>query len=100
VLGRYVRERKVMTLEEAIRKMTSLAADHVGLRDRGVVRPGAFADLVLFDPATVIDRATTQEPQAVSAGIGRVWVNGALVFDAGAATGRRSGRVLKRAPRT
>jgi N-acyl-D-amino-acid deacylase len=99
VLGRYVRERKVMTLEEAVRKMTSLAAAHVGLRDRGVIRPGAFADLVLFDPDTVIDRATTQEPHAVSAGMAKVWVNGGLVFDAGTATTRRPGRVLRREPR-
>jgi N-acyl-D-amino-acid deacylase len=99
VLGRYVRERQVMTLEEAVRKMTSLAAAHVGLRERGVVRPGAFADLVLFDPGTVIDRATTQDPQALSAGIAKVWVNGALVFDGKGATRSRPGRVLKREPR-
>jgi N-acyl-D-amino-acid deacylase len=96
VLGRYVRERKVMTLEEAVRKMTSLAAANVGLRDRGTIRPGAFADLVLFDPAAVMDRATTQDPHAVSAGIARVWVNGSLVFDAGRVTAARPGRVLRR----
>ena len=96
VLGRYVRERKVVGLEEAVRKMTSLAAHNVGLRDRGEVRPGAFADLVLFDPATVIDRATTRDPQAVSAGIQRVWVNGAVVYEAGKTTGRRPGRALRR----
>jgi N-acyl-D-amino-acid deacylase len=96
VLGRYVRERKVMALEEAVRKMTSLAAAHVGLRDRGTLEPGAFADLVLFDPATVLDRATTQDPQALSAGVAKVWVNGALVFDAGAAMAARPGRVLRR----
>jgi len=100
VLGRYVRERKVLTLEEAIRKMTSLAAANVGLRDRGTIRPGAFADLVLLDPATVIDRATTQEPRALSVGIGKVWVNGGLVYDAGSATGNRPGRVLRREPRS
>jgi N-acyl-D-amino-acid deacylase len=96
VLGRYVRERKVMGLEEAVRKMTGLAAANVGIRDRGLIRPGAFADLVLFDPATVVDRATTKDPQAVSAGIEKVWVNGLLVFENGAATGARPGRVLKR----
>jgi len=96
VLGRYVRERKVVSLEEAVRKMTSLAAHNVGLRDRGQVRPGAFADLVLFDPATVMDRATTRDPHALSAGIQRVWVNGAVVYEAGAATGRRPGRALRR----
>jgi len=96
VLGRYVRERKVVSLEEAVRKMTGLAAHNVGLRDRGQVRPGAFADLVLFDPATVMDRATTRDPHALSAGIQRVWVNGAVVYEAGAATGRRPGRALRR----
>jgi N-acyl-D-amino-acid deacylase len=100
VLGRYVRERKVMTLEEAVRKMTSLAAANVGLRARGTIRPGAFADLVLLDPATVIDRATTKEPQAVSVGISKVWVNGGLVYDAGSATGQRPGRVLRRPPQS
>jgi N-acyl-D-amino-acid deacylase len=96
VLGRYVRERKVLTLEEAVRKMTSLAAANVGLRDRGTLKAGAYADLVLFDPATVIDRATTEKPQVVSAGVSRVWVNGAVVFEAGTATAARPGRVLRR----
>jgi N-acyl-D-amino-acid deacylase len=96
VLGVYVRERKVLALEEAIRKMTSLAAAHVGIADRGRLVPGAFADLVLFDPATVIDRATTDEPHALSAGIERVWVNGQTVFDQGKTTGARPGRVLRR----
>ena len=96
VLGRYVRERRVVGLEEAVRKMTSLAAHNVGLVDRGTIRPGAYADLVLFDPATVVDRATTREPQALSVGIRRVWVNGAVVYEAGAAGGARPGRVLRR----
>jgi N-acyl-D-amino-acid deacylase len=96
VLGRYVRERGVLRLEEAVRKMTSLAADHVGIKDRGRLVPGAYADLVLFDPAQVIDRATTTEPHALSAGIERVWVNGRVVFTGGAATGAKSGRVLRR----
>lgn len=98
VLGRYVRERKVLSLEEAVRKMTSLAADHAGLKDRGRLVPGAYADLVLFDPATVIDRATTAEPHALAMGIERVWVNGRTVFSSGAATGLRPGRVLRRTP--
>ncbi|HEV8239238.1 MAG TPA: serine hydrolase [Thermoanaerobaculia bacterium] len=98
VLGRYVRERGVLSLEEAVRRMTSLAADHVGIERRGRVVPGAFADLVLFDPATVIDRATTSDPHALSAGIERVWVNGRPVYANGSATGLRPGRVLRRAP--
>jgi N-acyl-D-amino-acid deacylase len=96
VLGRYVRERKVVSLEEAVRKMTSLAAHNVGLRDRGAIRPGAFADLVLFDPETVTDRATTRDPHALSAGIQRLWVNGEVVYEAGAASAHRPGRALRR----
>lgn len=97
VLGRYVRERNVTTMQDAIRKMTSLAADHVGLTDRGRLVPGAFADLVLFDPRTVMDRATPAEPHATSVGIDRVWINGALAFAAGKVTSARAGRVLRRA---
>jgi N-acyl-D-amino-acid deacylase len=66
------------------------------LRERGIIAPGKFADLVLFDPATVIDRATPAEPHAVSVGIERVWVNGQVVFVDGRATGARPGRVLRR----
>ena len=97
VLGRYVRERGTLRLEEAVRRMTSLAADHVGIADRGRLVPGAFADLVLFDPATVLDRATTAEPHALAIGIERVWVNGRTVFAGGSASGLRPGRVLRRA---
>jgi N-acyl-D-amino-acid deacylase len=89
----------VLALEEAVRKATSLAAENVGIRDRGTIRAGAFADLVLFDPATVMDRATTGEPQAVSVGIARVWVNGASVYESGAVRGSRPGRVLRREAR-
>ena len=96
VLGRYVRERRALTLEEAIRKMTGLAAAHMGFNDRGLVREGMAADLVLFDPAEVIDRATTTAPHAVSAGVLKVWVTGQLVYDGGRVTGRRPGTVLRR----
>jgi len=96
-LGRYVRERKVMPLEEAVHRMTSLAAEHMGIKDRGRITPGMFADLVLFDPATVIDRATPQEPHLVSVGIARVWVNGAEVFADGKTTAARPGKVIRRA---
>jgi N-acyl-D-amino-acid deacylase len=95
-LGVYVRERKVMPLEEAIRRMTSLAAAHMGIRDRGRIAPGAFADLVLFDPGTVIDRATPQDPHATSVGIVRVWVNGQEVYAEGKTTSARPGRILTR----
>ena len=95
-LGVYVRERKVMPLEEAVHRMTSLAAEHMGLEDRGRITPGMFADLVLFDPATVIDRATPQQPHVTSVGIERVWVNGAEVFADGKPTGAKPGRVIRR----
>jgi len=95
-LGVYVRDRKVMPLEEAVRRMTSLAAAHMGLKDRGRVAPGMFADLVLFDPATVADRATPREPHLTSVGISRVWVNGVEVYADGKPTGARPGRAIKR----
>ncbi len=94
VLGRFVRERKWLTLEEAIRKMTTLPASRLKLADRGVVRPGAWADLVLFDPAKVIDRSTFNEPFTLSAGIRQVWVNGTLVWDEPRTTGARPGQVI------
>lgn len=96
VLGRYVRERRVLPLQEAVRRMTSLAADHTGIADRGRLAPGAYADLVLFDPEKVIDRATTSDPHALSTGIERVWVNGQTVFAEGKASGLKPGRVLRR----
>jgi N-acyl-D-amino-acid deacylase len=96
VLGRYCRELGLFPLEAAVHKMTGLSAATFGLADRGVVRPGAFADLVLFDAATVIDRATFEEPTVPSAGIDRVIVNGTVTWEAGGATGRRAGRFLER----
>jgi len=96
VLGRYVRERQVLTLEEAIRKMTGLSAATLGLPDRGRIEPGMLADLVLFDPDTVLDRATTDYPHDVSQGIETVWVNGSAVWHDRLPTGRRPGEVLRR----
>jgi N-acyl-D-amino-acid deacylase len=96
MLGRYVREQKVLSLEEAVRRMTALSASNVGITDRGVIRPGLAADLVLFDPMTVIDRATIQEPHATSVGVRMVWVNGEVVYDEGKTTGRFPGRTLRR----
>ena len=97
-LGVYVRERHVMPLEEAIHRMTALAADHMGMRgkSRGRIAPGMFADLVLFDPATVLDRATPKEPHLTSVGIEHVWVNGTEVFAEGKTTGAKPGRVIRR----
>ena len=96
VLGRYVREKGTLTLEDAVRKMTSLPAQHAGLQRRGTIAPGNYADLVLFDPATVIDRSTTDQPHLESIGIAHVWVNGKVVWSDGGTTGVRAGRVLRR----
>jgi len=94
VLGDFVRERKWLTLPEAVRKMTSLPAQRLGWSDRGVLRAGAIADLVLFNPATVIDRATFAEPELLPKGIETVFVNGMAVWQGGKATGARPGRAL------
>jgi len=94
VLGRYVRERGVLRLEEAIRKMTSLPAQRFRLTDRGLVRPGMWADLVVFDAATVNDAATYEKPHAYSVGFRYVLVNGEVVVADGKHTGARPGRIL------
>jgi N-acyl-D-aspartate/D-glutamate deacylase len=98
VLGRYVRELKVLRLEDAVRKMTSLNAARIGLRDRGLLRPGHFADLTLFDAERVIDRSTYEQPFRYSEGIEYVIVNGRVVVDRGKHTGARPGRALRRGP--
>ena len=95
VLGKYVREDGVLTLEEAVRKMTSQAAIRVGLTDRGIVRPGMAADLVVFDAATVKDLATFAEPNQYSAGVRHVFVNGTAVVSNGAITSARPGQPLR-----
>ena len=87
-----------MTLEEAIHKMTAGAASSHGIRDRGHIVPGAYADLVLFDPETVADRATTEEPHARAAGIEKVWVNGHLAYPNTLAGGENRGTVVRRQP--
>ncbi|MEO8217264.1 MAG: D-aminoacylase [Acidobacteriota bacterium] len=86
VLGLFVREKHWLTLQEAIRKMTSMPAARLGINDRGMLRPGMKADLVLFDPDKVIDRSTFQEPAKIATGINRVWVNGIEVWDDGKVT--------------
>ena len=95
ILGRYVREQKLMPLEYAVRKMTSLAAQRVGLAERGLIRPGMFADITVFNPATVIDRATFENPHQPSVGIEYVLVNGKIVLRKGQLTNERPGRGLR-----
>jgi len=97
VLGHYVRERGVLSLEEAVRKMTAFPAARFGLWDRGLIRPGAAADLVLFDPAAVLDTATFADPHRYSAGIDWVMVRGQLVWRDGQDTGAAAGQVLRTA---
>ncbi len=94
VLGVYARERGVITLEEAVRKMTSFPAARAGLADRGVLRPGMKADIALFDPATVKDTATFEQPHQYAVGVPCVVVNGEVVFENGGMTASRPGRVL------
>ena len=95
ILGKYVREEGVLTLEDAVRKMTSAVAQRLSLRDRGLVREGAFADLVVFDPATVADRATYPQPHQLSVGVRDVYVNGVAVVRGGKHTGAPPGRVVR-----
>ncbi|WP_028923255.1 N-acyl-D-amino-acid deacylase family protein [Pseudonocardia acaciae] len=96
VLGRYVREQRLIGLAEAVRKMTSLPAARLGLADRGEVRPGSVADLAVFDPDTVIDNADFTDPWRLATGVRHVLVRGVAVLRDGAATGARPGRVLRR----
>jgi len=96
ILGRYVREQKLMPLETAIYKMTGLSAGNLGISDRGIIANGNFADLVLFNPDTVIDNANIQDGKALSTGIERVWVNGQIVYQSQKATGKYSGILIKK----
>ena len=95
VLGVYVRERGLLRLEDAVRKMTSLNAAKIGITDRGLIRPCAFADITVFDPSRVIDKSTYDKPFQYSEGIEYVVVNGRLVLDKGQPTGSKPGRTLR-----
>lgn len=95
ILAKYVRERSALSLEEAVRRMTSLACDRFGLPGRGRIAEGAFADLVLFDPATVQDTATYQEPKQEPTGVALVIVNGQITVEGGQHTGVGAGRMLR-----
>lgn len=96
VLGKYVREEKVMTIEQAIYKMTGQSADFFGFKDRGRIAVGNYADLVLLDPSTVLDQANLKNSKALSTGIEMVWVNGLLVYQAQQSTGKQPGVLIKR----
>jgi len=96
VVGPWVRDRRLFPVEEAVRKMSSLAAANVGIASRGRIAPGYFADLVLFDAAAIADRADFGSAQAQAVGVRTVWVNGQIVFENGRTTGVFSGRPLRR----
>ena len=95
ILGRYVRELGILTLEDAIRKSSSGPALRLGLRDRGLLREGMFADIVVFDEKTIIDVATPDKPHQLSIGVKDVWVNGVQVLDGGKHTGAKPGRAVR-----
>jgi N-acyl-D-aspartate/D-glutamate deacylase len=95
VLGRYVREEGALTLEDAVRKMTSSVADRLGLRQRGLLREGMAADVVIFDPDTVTDNATFVDSHQLATGVSDVWVNGTRVLAAGEHTNARPGQFVK-----
>lgn len=96
ILGKYVRQDSVISLEFAVRKMTSLAAQRFGIQDRGILRAGTYADIVIFDPDKIIDKATYENPTLLATGISYVMVNGQLVIDDQRVTGARPGRSIRR----
>jgi dihydroorotase/N-acyl-D-amino-acid deacylase len=99
ILGRYVREDKLLTLEDAVRKMTGAVAARLGLRDRGLLREGMYADVVVFDDATILDLATPEKPHQLSRGVEQLFVNGVQVVRDGRQTGETPGRALRRRER-
>jgi N-acyl-D-amino-acid deacylase len=94
LLAKYVRDEKVITVQEAVRKLTALPATNLSLRDRGQLKAGYFADVVIFDAATIQDHATYEKPHQLATGVEEVWVNGVLALQKGAATGANSGRFV------
>jgi dihydroorotase/N-acyl-D-amino-acid deacylase len=95
ILGRYVREEGVLSLEEAVRKMSAAVATRLGIRDRGVLAPGYFADVVVFDPETITDHATYEDPHRLSTGVRDVFVNGVAVVQEGRHTGAQPGKGIR-----
>lgn len=96
VYARYVRDEKLLPVEEAVRKMTSLPASNLGIARRGMLREGYFADVVVFDPQTIQDHATFEKPMQYATGVSEVWVNGVEVIRDGEHTGAKPGRVVRR----
>jgi N-acyl-D-amino-acid deacylase len=94
LLGKYVREEKVISLTEAVRRLSSLPATNLGLDHRGFLKPGMFADVVVFDPQTIADRATFEDPHQLSVGVQHVFVNGTQVLKDGESTGAKPGKAL------
>lgn len=97
ILRLYVREKHLLTLEQAVRKMSAQTAAQLGLADRGTIAPGFYADLVLFDPARIGDRSDVDHPNALATGVAKVWVNGVIVFEKDEPTGARPGQIVRRA---
>ena len=95
LLGMYVRDERVIPLEEAIRRLTSLPAGNLGIRERGELEPGFYADVVVFDSETIADRATFEKPHQYAVGVKHVWVNGEQVIANGGPTGAKPGRVVR-----
>lgn len=95
ILGKYVRDEGVITLEDAVRKMTSAVATRLSIHDRGLIKPGMYADVVVFDPATVADRATFEDPHQLSVGVEEVFVNGVQVLHGGQHTDAKPGRIVR-----
>jgi N-acyl-D-amino-acid deacylase len=96
VYARYVRDEKLLTVEEAVRRMTSLPASNLGIARRGMLREGYFADVAVFDPQTIQDHATFERPMQYATGVSEVWVNGVEVIRDGEHTGAKPGRVVRR----
>jgi dihydroorotase/N-acyl-D-amino-acid deacylase len=95
ILGHYVRERRVMSLEEAVRKASSAVATRLSIRERGVLKEGFFADVVVFDPVAIADKATFEKPHQLSVGMQHVWINGVQVVADGKHTGAKPGRIVR-----
>ena len=94
ILGKYVREEKILSLEEAVRKMSSAVATRLGIQDRGLLREGMMADVIIFDPKTVCDRSTFEAPHQLSEGVLEVWINGSRVLNQGKHTGATPGEIV------